>query len=42
MEVRSKPRSPMVQNDRAPLYASIWMALFFALRHEYRLVRAAR
>jgi len=42
MELPSKPKSAEVMNHRAPLYASIWMALFFALRHEYRLVRAAR
>jgi hypothetical protein len=28
--------------DRAPMYASLWMALFFDLRREFRLARAAR
>jgi hypothetical protein len=42
MEFARKPASSMQLNDRAPLFASMWLALFFALRHEYRLVRATR
>jgi len=42
MEFVTKPRPAKVVYDKAPIYGSIWMALFFALRHEYRLVRAAR
>jgi hypothetical protein len=28
--------------DRAPIYASSWMALFFDLRQEFRLARNPR
>jgi len=42
MEPNRKPELNALSYDRAPLYASLWMALFFALRREYQLARASR
>ena len=42
MESTGKKKVPTPGKNRIPLYGSIWMALFFALRREYQLARATR
>ena len=42
MELIAKPKLPNAELDRKPIYASSWLALFFALRREYQLARSTR
>jgi len=42
MKFEGRNRIPGIRKRQAPLFASMWMALFIALRHEYLLARAPR